>query len=172
MPSAPNSHSPFSLPAGAQLILTVGRNAPAKNLRSGIQAFATIAHEFGCLYYLLVGKGVSELASEVERLGLAGRVLLQEQLLGDDLVGAYQRASVYLSISIAELCPLVILEAMAAGLPQVATDVPGNRDLVHNSITGFLVPPGDTAGLASAMKTLLQRPRPARQDETSEPGPI
>jgi len=154
----PQKPFPFDLPAGAELILTVGRNAPVKNLRFGLQVFAAIAGEFERLYYLLVGKGVSDLAPEVDRLGLGGRVLLQEQLLGDDLVGAYQRASVYLSISIAELCPLVILEAMAAGLPQVATDVSGNRDLVRNRITGFLVPPGDPARLASALRTLLHDP--------------
>jgi len=151
----PKGPSPFHLPAGAQMILTVGRNTSVKNLRLGIQAFATIAHEFDGLFYLLVGEGVSELAGEVDRLGLGGRVLLQEQLLGDDLISAYQRASVYLSTSIAELCPLVILEAMAAGLPQVATDVPGNQDLIDNNITGFLVPPGNPTSLAAAMKTLL-----------------
>ncbi|MEO8428850.1 MAG: glycosyltransferase family 4 protein [Verrucomicrobiota bacterium] len=154
----PKGPSPVQLPAGAQLVLTVGRHTPVKNLRSGIEAFAAIAHEFEGLYYLLVGKGVSELAGEVDGFDLAGRVLLQEQLLGDDLVWAYQRASVYLSTSIAELCPLVILEAMAAGLPQVATDVPGNRDVVDNNITGFLVPPANTAGLGGAMKLLLGDP--------------
>ena len=65
--------------------------------------------------------------------------------------------------SVSEGIALTLLEAMAAALPVVATDVGGNREVVIAGETGFLVPPGDPAALARALITLLSDPARASQ---------
>lgn len=154
-PARFNLRSHFGLPADARVILTVGRNFPQKNLAMGIRAFREVLRQVPGAFYVLVGKGTSRLAPLVEELGLAGRVILHEELLGDSLVGAHQQASVYLSTSVWEFCPLVILEAIAAGTPQVATDVPGNRELIVPGPTGLLVPLQSVEAMSNALVTLL-----------------
>ena len=59
--------------------------------------------------------------------------------------------------------PQAILEAMAAGVPVVATDVPGTRDLIEHNATGYLVAPGHRAGVARWAEHLLNHPDAARQ---------
>lgn len=78
----------------------------------------------------------------------------------DHLATELARASLLLAPSHAEAQPLVWLEAMAAGLPVVAYDLPWAREVVVHEQTGLLVPPGDVAGLADAVTRLLDdRPR-------------
>ena len=60
--------------------------------------------------------------------------------------------------SLAEGFGLVLIEAMAAGVPVIATDVPGIRDVVRDGVTGLLVPPGDPAALAAAVARLSADP--------------
>jgi glycosyltransferase involved in cell wall biosynthesis len=69
-----------------------------------------------------------------------------------------RRTRVYVQPSYQEGMPNSVLEAMAAGLPIVATRVSGNVDLVHDGENGFLVPPGDKDALAQAIRRLLEDP--------------
>jgi glycosyltransferase involved in cell wall biosynthesis len=70
-------------------------------------------------------------------------------------VAAWLRnADVLVLPSLSEGRPVVIMEAMAAALPVVATDIPGVRELVEDSKTGFLIPPGSSGALASALRML------------------
>lgn len=140
---------------GTQFLLSVGRNVPQKNLSLGLNAFAMIARKYPSVHYLVVGRGCSLLKDLVMRLGLAGRVTLSDGLHGDDLVAAYQRALAMVSPSVWEFSPLVVLEAMAAGLPQVATDVPGTRDFVFDGETGFIAKANEPESLAAAVERLL-----------------
>jgi glycosyltransferase involved in cell wall biosynthesis len=59
--------------------------------------------------------------------------------------------------------PIVVLEAMAAGLPVIATDVCGTSEAIDANVTGLLVPPEDPEALASAMQLVLARPSVARR---------
>ncbi len=153
--SATDIRARFGLPPGSSYILTVARNNPVKNLEMGIRVFSRIAATYQYVYYLVIGKDVTRLKDKARDSGVEGRVVLQEELLGDDLVAAYQQATLYLSTSVREGCPLTILEAMASGLGQVATDVPGNEDLVDNEKTGFLVAKDDENRMAEAIRLLL-----------------
>jgi glycosyltransferase involved in cell wall biosynthesis len=68
---------------------------------------------------------------------------------------ALEPAGVLVLPSLAEGFGLVLIEAMAAGVPVVATDVPGIREVVRNGVTGLLVPPGDAAALAVAIRRIV-----------------
>ena len=74
----------------------------------------------------------------------------KERLLAD--------ATVYVLPSYVEGLPMGILEAMAAGLPVIATDVGGIPDAVENGIEGILVQPGDVSAITDAIRMLLSQP--------------
>ena len=67
----------------------------------------------------------------------------------------YRAADIFVLPSLIETLGIVILEAMAAGLAVVATDVPGCRDVVRDGRNGLLVPPRDSKALAGAVKKLV-----------------
>ena len=69
---------------------------------------------------------------------------------------ALESAGLLVLPSLAEGFGLVLIEAMAAGVPVIATDVPGIRDVVRDGITGLLVPPGDPAALAEAIRRVVE----------------
>ncbi len=79
-------------------------------------------------------------------------------LYDDALVGAYQQADVFFMPSVQELCPLVAVEAMAAGLPEMVTDVGGCQDMVTHGHNGLIAPPGDVEAMASGLESLLVDP--------------
>jgi glycosyltransferase involved in cell wall biosynthesis len=140
----------------SKVVLSVGRDHPQKAYDAGIRAFARIARERPGWHYVIVGSGTGKWQSLVAELGLDGRVLLCEGLQGDDLVGVYQQADIFFSPSVWELMPLVVLEAMAAGLPLVVTNVSGSQDLVKTGVNGFVVEPGELGEMAEALRLLIE----------------
>jgi glycosyltransferase involved in cell wall biosynthesis len=99
--------------------------------------------------------GEPRLRAEVERRGLASRVSFLGSLEGAELARAYVTSTVFVSPTWTEAFPLVIPEAMAAGLPMVVTAVGAIPDFVHDGEDGFLVPPHDAASLADRVVRLL-----------------
>jgi glycosyltransferase involved in cell wall biosynthesis len=138
-------------PATPRLI-SVGRlNAP-KDFNTLLHALATVDEHFEGA---IVGDGPERRAVEAElrRLGLEGRV----QLLGErsDVRQLLSTAHLFVLSSDSEGLPISVLEAMAAGLPVVASAVGGVPELVVHGETGLLVPPRDTRALADALDRLL-----------------
>jgi glycosyltransferase involved in cell wall biosynthesis len=135
--------------------LAVGRLASAKDYPNLIEAFARLreAHDPGRLLILGAGPDEAIVRGRIEQAGLAGRVrLLGERPDVPDLMSA---ADAFVMSSAWEGLPLVLLEASASSLPIVTTDVGGNREAVHDGVTGFVVPPRDAEALAIAMRRLL-----------------
>lgn len=145
----------LEIPDRSTVILSVGREHSQKAYGAGIRAFSYIAGEIPDTYYVILGQGTGKWHSLVADLQLKGRVILCEGLQGDELIGAYQQADIFLSSSIWELMPLVVLEAMASGLPLVVTNVSGSQDLVQNGQNGFVVEPGDVEKMADAIRRLI-----------------
>jgi glycosyltransferase involved in cell wall biosynthesis len=138
--------------------LAVGRLAPAKDYPTMLAAFARISAGRPACTLLIVGIGPlqSETEALARSLGLGDRV----RFLGmrRDVPELMSAADGYVLSSAREGMPVVLLEAGAAGMPIVATAVGGNREVVLDGKTGFVVPPRDPNALAEAMLKLAALP--------------
>ena len=142
-------------PPGTIVIGSVGRLDPVKDQAGLISAFELLreslpeTREF--LRLVIVGEGTqrSVLEAKITQLGLSDHVCL----LGnrDDVPQILPEFDIFALSSIAEGMPGVLLEAMAAGLPVVATDVGGVSEVVSASMTGLLVTAGNPQALAKAL---------------------
>jgi glycosyltransferase involved in cell wall biosynthesis len=137
-------------------IVTVGRLAWPKDPLTLVRALARLrGHPFSAL---IVGDGPQRpgVEAEIHDLGLESVA----QLSGPrrDVPDLLARSDVFALASRSEGGPISILEAMAAGLPVVASDVGGVRELVADGATGLLVPAGDPDALAAALQRLLADP--------------
>jgi glycosyltransferase involved in cell wall biosynthesis len=108
---------------------------------------------------VVVQRAWSRRAPELARqYGLAGRVTFLDSLSREDLVREYNRAQVLVSPSLYEGFGLPAAEAMACGTPVVATTAGAFPEIVEDSTSGLLVPPGDEEALAQSIRTMLQNP--------------
>jgi len=76
----------------------------------------------------------------------------------ENLPKVYSKADIFVLPSYTEALGIVIMEAMASGLPVIATKTSGAQDLVEDGKTGFLVPIGNTIALKEKIKVLLENP--------------
>jgi len=154
----PVGRASLGLAEDAVVVGCVARFDPVKNLGALVAAVERLAARQPRLVLLLVGDGAEKtrLQGLVARAGLGGRVVFAGWLA--DSARALRTMDLYAAASLKEGLPLALLEAMAAGLAVVATDVPGHRDVVRDGETGLLVPVGDDAALADALGALLADP--------------
>jgi glycosyltransferase involved in cell wall biosynthesis len=96
------------------------------------------------------------LAYTIADLGLEDRVTLCGVLEPAEIRTRLQRADAYLHLSLSEGLPNAVLEAMACGLPVVASDAGGTAEAVRDGVEGLLVPPRDAAAAAAALRTLWE----------------
>lgn len=140
------------------IIGTVGRLAPAKHQVALIDAFAAVqaAHPSSALVIVGDGQLRGELEARIRHHSLEGRVLM----LGDrsDVAELLAGFSIFALPSLTEGYSIALLEACAAGLPIIASDVGGNREIVHEGRNGKLVAPGSVEQLTEALRDLLGDP--------------
>jgi glycosyltransferase involved in cell wall biosynthesis len=138
------------------VVLTVARFQTPKDFGTLFRALAAL--DSGSFHAQVAGDGPDRAAVEQlrETLGLQAAV----ELLGtsDDVPALLADADIFVLSSRSEGLPLSILEAMARGLPVVATAVGGIVELVDDGVTGFLVEPGDVDGMAAAIRRLVADP--------------
>lgn len=128
-----------------------------------VEAFALLHRHHPGLKLVLAGDGSRRplIDSRVAERGLQGSVEMPGTVNRPEEV--YRRLAIYVQASAAEEgTSNSVLEAMASGLPVVATDIGGNRETVQHGVTGLIVPPRDPAALAEAVRELLERPDRAR----------
>ena len=148
----------LGLSSQTRLVGTVGRLNWAKDQTSLIHAFRHVHEQLPDSALLLVGDG--ELRGELEacarREGMADAV----HFMGDrsDVRELLPGLDVFVLSSVSEGYSMALLEASASALPIVATDVGGNREIVHDGITGRIVPAQDAGTLAQAILDLLHDP--------------
>jgi glycosyltransferase involved in cell wall biosynthesis len=129
----------------------VGRLAPEKGLDTLIDAWPAVRSALPGATLTLWGEGPERRALEARAAarGLAGAVLLPGAT--DAPTAALRAADLFVLPSREEGMSLALLEAMALGVPLVATAIPGNRRLIVDFRSGRLVPPNDPAALAAAI---------------------
>ncbi|MEM9773560.1 MAG: glycosyltransferase [Chloroflexota bacterium] len=141
-----------------KVLLSIGRLHPQKGLHHLLDAFALIIEKENVpsdLRLVLVGEGPleNELKEQAQRLGIADHVTFTGGRT--DIPALLNIADIFILSSLWEGLPLVILEAMAAELPVIATDVGGTPEAIINGQTGLLIPAGDTVQLAERVLQLL-----------------
>ena len=144
-------------------ILSIGRLVPKKGYDVLLRACALLAGEGREFDLLIVGGG--DLRPQLEalacELGIAARVRITGARPQTELLDELRRAEVFalaprvLPDGDRDGVPNVILEAMAAGVPVVSTDVSGVPEVIHHGVTGLLAPPGDPRALAEALEKML-----------------
>jgi L-malate glycosyltransferase len=139
-------------------IVQVARLDHLKDHATAMRAIHRARQQLPDLRLVLVGDGPEreKIQAEIDRLAVADRVLM----LGTrhDVAELLRAADIFLLTSISEGIPVTILEAMAAGLPVVATQVGGVPEIVRHEHSGLLAPPGDDAELAKALVRLATDP--------------
>jgi glycosyltransferase involved in cell wall biosynthesis len=153
-----------SLELGDEFVwLAVGRFELAKDYPNMLRAFASVRERQPGSLLLLVGEGALQAEAEAltHTLGLAPAV----RFLGvrRDVPDVMRASDGYVMSSAWEGMPMVLLEAAAAGLPIVTTNVGGTGEVVADGSSGFLAPARDPAALAAAMTRLMALPEADRR---------
>lgn len=139
-------------------ILAIGRLIRRKGFQNLVSAMPEVLRRTGQDVVVdIVGSGPlrDSLTRMVGRLGLESHVRLVGAVPYEDLHQIYWQSDIFVLPSLAEGMALVLLEAMASGLPVVATRVAGSEELVTNGENGYLVKPADEDSLAEALATLV-----------------
>lgn len=151
---------PDSVPAHGELrrALAVGRLDKPKGVDMLVSAWATVAglHPDWTLDIYGDGPERENIVSQIASLGLqkSVRVVPPTPAIYDE----YQSSDFFVQSSLSEGFPMVLIEAMACGLPPVAFDCPIGPAVIIERGTGLLVPPRDTAALAKAICQMIERP--------------
>jgi teichuronic acid biosynthesis glycosyltransferase TuaC len=154
--------SRLGIPAAAQVLVTVGGLCERKGFHRVIELLPALAKAFPALHYLAVGGPSPEgdwterLREQVVALGLQDRVHFTGPLPPDALRGYLSAADVFVLPTRNEGWANVLLEAMACGLPVVATDVGGNAEVVCRPELGVIVPFEDAPALQRAIDAALR----------------
>lgn len=140
----------------------IGRLVEGKDVATLLNSIKAVADCRGKIRLMVIGEGPEQ-----------GALMAQAVRLGIDAItefaGFKPDATAYLKIcdafilpSLSEGTPRCVMEAMAAGIPVVASDIPGNRNLVIDQETGLLFAPGDSLALAEKIGALMLHPEEAQ----------
>lgn len=154
----------------SQNILYAGVLIPRKGIHHLLSAFAGIARAFPEACLIIAGlaenkRYAAQLKAQCNQSDLDGRVEFVDEMPQVRLAARMKEACVFVLPTYSEGLPRVVYEAMAAGLPVIASAVSGIPDIVEDGVTGFLVQPGDEAALAERIQWILEHP-----DETHAMG--
>jgi len=149
------------------ILISVGGLAPEKNWDTLIQAFAKAYSQHPELRLVLIGDGPAResLQGLAAQLGIAERVTFTGVLPFEEIPRYMKAADIFSFASVTETQGLVTIEAMAAGLPVVAVDGSGTRDIIEHGNEGFLVK-NDSDALAKGIIKLLSDPQRMKRFST------
>ena len=127
----------YGIPDGAKLLIFVGRLAKEKNLAFLLKAFEVIRSRNNNVYLILAARGPME--AELRKTA-PKNVIFAGEVNYPKVLDYYAASDIFVFSSLSETQGLVLAEAMASGIPQVAVDAEGVSDVVKDGITGFLTP--------------------------------
>ena len=137
-----------------KLVIHISNLRPVKQIDAVVRVFARVREQVAARL-LIVGEGPESGRAEqlIDELGVTAHVELAGE--AQDVVGLLSVSDLFLLPSLQESFGLSALEAMACGVPVVASDVGGLPEVIANGVTGFLHPPDDVAGMAASAIGIL-----------------
>ena len=151
------------LPAGRR-ILWVNRLDAQKGFPVALAAFAKVLAEIPDAVLVVVGEGKDREALALLTESARARVDMRGAVPNDQVPSYLAACEVFVSPAVGqESFGIALVEAMAAGVPVVATDIPGYREVVSDGVEGLVVPPRDPEALAAALVTVLTEPELAKR---------
>lgn len=157
----------LGVPAGKQLVLTVGQYAPYKNHEGALRAFALALHdreEFDLVLLQRIGRQSQRLLQLADELGIAGRVHLLRAAEREAMPHLYGAATVLLHPSFCEGFGNPLAEAMACGCPVVTSDVSAMPEVCDDA--ALFADPHDPAAIAVALRRVVDDPATAQRMRT------
>lgn len=150
--------APADLGPGRKLLF-VGRLDARKGFEAAVEAFARLAPTRRDLRLVVAGEGPARRAVDRLPADLRARVLLLGTVPNRDLPPIHAACDAFVAPNVGgESFGIVLIEAMAAGLPVVASAIPGFDEVVRDGVDGVLVPPGRPEALAAALARVLDEP--------------
>jgi glycosyltransferase involved in cell wall biosynthesis len=145
----------LGLPEGGFVVAGIGRLVPQKNFQLFLRVAALLAEGNAGVTFVIFGDGPlrGELGREAERLGLGARVRFVPFV--EDRATLYRSVDVLLVTSDFEGLPMTVAEAMACGVPVVASRLDGIAELFEHGKHALLVSPGDASRFASHVGAML-----------------
>jgi glycosyltransferase involved in cell wall biosynthesis len=137
------------------IILSVGRNVPKKGFDIGLKIFSKILQEYSNIIYVHIGKNPESLINIAKELNINERFFTLGEQPHEIVKESYREVDIFFIPSIIESFGIVTIEAMAAGLPCVAADSPGNRDIITNGYNGLLFPVDDLEKASEILKLVI-----------------
>jgi len=171
-PGATVLGTPVNPHCGKRTVVSVGHLQHLKGFHRLVESWPAVMRAAGDVQLVLVGGDAGEpayargLRDRIESLGLTSSITLAGRLAPSQVAGLLASADLFALASSSEGWCNALAEALACGCPAVATDVGGNREILHDPEMGRLVPPTDDAALANAIVAELKRtPDRARVEE-------
>jgi len=149
----------LDIPAHAYVIGTIGRLREEKGYMFLLEAISILlAQSTEPIYLIIIGTGdlADALHAQSKALNIADRVIFTGPR--EDIERLLDGMDLFVCSSLWEGFSTAILEAMVAGVPVLATDIPGNHELIVPGVTGWMIAPGNSAALADAMKSIISLP--------------
>lgn len=149
----------FSLPPEVPWLASIARMDPLKRFDLLIQACAVLEQQGTNFHLILIGDGPEKPALQelTSKLGLYRSITFTGEVpFASRWMPAFD---IFCFPSLAEGSPNVVLEAAAAGLPVIAWDLPFNKEVLPDEEMAFLLPPGDVAAMANALRDLIHSQR-------------
>jgi glycosyltransferase involved in cell wall biosynthesis len=145
----------LGIPANAFVVGTIGRLVELKGYSQLIDAASLVIKQDSEVFFLIIGDGElsEQLKFQADQKGVSSNIFFTGGR--QDIEELFVCMDLFVSSSYWEALPTVILESMAAGVPIVATDIPGTRELIRDKQNGWLVPPRDAFALAQTILVAL-----------------
>jgi phosphatidylinositol alpha-mannosyltransferase len=155
---------PMESRPSARRMVWVGRLDQQKGFPIAVRAFHRLAADFSDLEFVVVGEGRDRAVISTVPPATRSRLVMAGPVPHDDLPGYLAGAEAFVAPALGqESFGMVLVEAMAAGVPVVASDIAGYREVVRHEVDGILVPPGDPARLAEGVSRVLSDPALAKR---------
>ncbi len=144
-------------------IIALGRLVHKKGFEVLLRAFAKLAHQHSQVKLVIGGEGSlrSTLAAAAQKYGIQDQVVFPGRISWDQVVDFFAQGDIFVLPSIQDIhgnvdgLPTVLVEALACGLPVIASDIGGVQMLIEDGENGLLIHPGDSQALGKALKRLL-----------------